>query len=149
MLNVENLAAENNNTSGKEDEDKPQTHAIEPVAPAPRPQKQSTPARRVKPASEVPDAAPATPAPETEQTGKPDGKKPTNPTDAASTAPNTPTAPATPVTPAQKPSPSKTDETENANEVEGKNNGEENAGVSGMQKKLNYLKEKVGNKKTK
>jgi len=33
--------------------------------------------------------------------------------------------------------------------VEGKNNGEENAGVSGMQKKLNYLKEKVGNKKTK
>lgn len=136
-------------TSGKDDDDKPQKLDIETVAPAPRPQKQSTPARRVKPASEVPDAAPATPAPETEQTGKPDGKKPTNPTDAASTAPNKTTAPATPVTPEQKPSPSKTDETENANEVEGKNNGEENAGVSGMQKKLNYLKEKVGNKKTK
>lgn len=90
---------------------------------------------------------PATPTPEAEQTGKPDGKKPTKPTDAASTAPNKTTAPATPVTPEQKPSPSKTDETENANEAEGKNNGEENSGVSGKQRVVNYLKSKVDNKK--
>ena len=91
-------------TSGKDDDEKPQKLDIEAVAPAPKPQKQSTPVKENKPTSEATKTTPTTSEQKTRQRSESKRKTLTKSSDVVD---------------------------------------------SGMQKKLNYLKSKVDNKKTK